>query len=363
VAGQQMRRTVPFLWCALAVATADATAQRPDRRQLERIEQTQRQEGKAIVALADAAMAGLPVPADFPLRWHNDYLKAQQGTFIPFVLTIDASRIAPAALLVYVRAVPRREKPASDAVLYPFEDVYPIETRSESAGALRIIRGFSLDPGEYDVYVVARERVDPAHPALPRRAAVLKQTLPVPNFWSDELTTSSVILADGLGVLREAPSAEDLPERPYAIGLSEIQPAVDTRFRKDEELIVVFLVYNPSVTQEKKFDVEVEYHFFRRTGDAARREAVVESGGRPPERDGEKYFNHTKPQRFTPALMGPLFDPSAGQPVMAGQGVPLAGFPEGEYRLAIKITDMLSGKSITRDVTFSVVPAPDNGVS
>jgi hypothetical protein len=40
--------------------------------------------------------------------------------------------------------------------------------------------------------------------------------------------------------------------------------------------------------------------------------------------------------------------------VMAGQGVPLAGFPAGDYRLAIRITDLLAGTSIVRDVHFTV---------
>jgi hypothetical protein len=55
--------------------------------------------------------------------------------------------------------------------------------------------------------------------------------------------------------------------------------------------------------------------------------------------------------------MGPHFDPGAGQPVMAGQGVPLSGFPEGQYRLAIRVTDIIAGKTITRDVAFTVTAA------
>ena len=79
--------------------------------------------------------------------------------------------------------------------------------------------------------------------------------------------------------------------------------------------------------------------------------------GIPPQaRDGERYSNHTRPQRFTPAIMGPQFDLSAGQPLMAGQGVPLAACPGGEYRLANKITDIVTGRSILKDVSFSVVP-------
>lgn len=360
-----MRGTVLCVWWALAVAatgTAGAAAQTPNRRQLERIEQTERREGEAIVALADAALAGERTPSDFVLGWHNDFLKAQQGTFVPFILTIDDPGTSAHALLVYLRAVVRRTPARSSVRVYPFEDVYPIDVKERTRGPVRLVRGFSLEPGEYDLYVVARERVDPARPDLPRRAAVLRQALNVPNFWSDELSASSVILADRLTVLTDPPRGEDLPDRPYLIGLSEIQPATDTRFRRDEELIVVFLVYNPSVTLEKKFDIEVEYHFFRLSAEPRRGAPPADgSAARPPAREGETYFNHTKPQRFTPAIMGPGFDPSAGQPVMAGQGVPLAAFPEGDYRLAIRVTDMLSGRSITRDVRFTVVPALENG--
>ena len=57
---------------------------------------------------------------------------------------------------------------------------------------------------------------------------------------------------------------------------------------------------------------------------------------------------------FNPAILGPLFDPEAGQPVMAGQGVPLAGFPEGDYRLLIRIMDRISRRSLEREVAFTV---------
>jgi hypothetical protein len=39
---------------------------------------------------------------------------------------------------------------------------------------------------------------------------------------------------------------------------------------------------------------------------------------------------------------------------MAGQGVPLAGFPEGEYRLLIRIMDRISKRSLEREVAFTV---------
>src|SRR5580765_3349647 len=89
------------------------SAQAPDRRQLERIEQALRQEGQAVVALADAA-PDTPAPADFTLTWHNDFLKAQTGTFVPFVVTIAPRTARASAALLYVRAA-RPAQPAADA--------------------------------------------------------------------------------------------------------------------------------------------------------------------------------------------------------------------------------------------------------
>jgi hypothetical protein len=337
------------------------------------VEQTQREEGEAILALADAAMSGnpgKPVPVDFPVRWQNDFVKAQRGTFVPFTLTVDTSQLARRSALVYVRAMRRstapdasdrkpqdRERPSErEDSRYPVDAIFPVELTPGSAS--RISRGFSVPPGEYEVFVVMRERVDPGAPRARPKAAVLRQPLSVPDFRSNELTTSSVFVADGLTVLAEPVPADQLAERPYAIGRNEITPAVDRRFRRDEELIVVFLVYNPMVTPDRQFDVRVEYHFYRRVGAGISAEPRGDPGAHLAGRAGEQYFNRTDPQRFTPALMGATFDPGTGEPVMAGQVVPLAGFAEGDYRLDVQIIDLLSGKSVSRDVLFTVGSEP-----
>jgi hypothetical protein len=319
------------------------------------IARTHREEGEAILALADAAMAGKTSPADFSLGWQNDFLKAQRGTFVPFTVTIDASRMSKAAALMYVRAV-RRGEAAGDRrepAAYPVDAIFPVEVVRGAVATQRLSRGFTVEPGAYDVFVVMRERVDPAAARARPRASVLRRTLEVPDFGAAELTTSSLMVADRLTPLTEGVAAERLAERPYVIGLNEITPAADRRFRRDEELIVVFLVYNPMVTSERQFDLKVEYHFFRQLGAGktmTREEQRVGPAGRP----GEEYFNHTEPQRFTPALMGSAFDPRSGEPVMAGQVVPLSGFESGEYRLDVQVTDLLSGKSVSRDVIFTV---------
>ena len=37
--------------------------------------------------------------------------------------------------------------------------------------------------------------------------------------------------------------------------------------------------------------------------------------------------------------------------------MPLASFPEGEYRLEIKVTDKIANKTLTREITFTVSPS------
>ena len=346
----------------LSARTLDA--QTLDRRQIERIEQTLRQEGQEVVALAEAAAAGGPVPGEFTLSWHNDYLKAQTGTFIPFMILIQAKSGQADAALLYVRAV--RSRPDADdsrdrgrarrttppVAAYPFEEIYPVAL--VPGQPVRITRGCSLSPGRYELTVVVRERERPDARGSRRAAAVLRLTLDVPDFSSNDFTTSTVMLADALTVLPVPPAEHELSERPYVIGNREVQPAADSLFRPSEELIVVLLVYNPAVTPAKHFDLEVEYHFFRKN-----RSGEGEPGAGAPAGvavlAGERYFNRTEPQRFNPVILGPAFDPAAGQPVLAGQGVPLAGFPEGEYRLFIRVSDLVAGRSLERHVTFTVL--------
>jgi hypothetical protein len=349
----------PALVRAQSGSASDRGSQRAKDERSSELERTHREEGEAILAIADAAMAGRSTPSDFSLAWQNDFIKAQRGTFVPFTLTVDASLLNRASALVYVRATKRAvndrrrdRRESREAEPFAVDAIFPVDLVTEAPGRARISRGFSVDPGDYDVFVVMRERVEPGATRSRPRASVLRQTLAVPEFGSTDLTTSSLILADRMTTLSEAVPADRLAERPYAIGLNEITPAADRRYRRDEELIVVFLVYNPAVTSERQFDLKVEYHFFRHTGPGPR----VDGGSsrHPNSRPGETYFNRTEPQRFNPALMGPSFDPRRGEPVLAGQVIPLAGFEDGEYRLDVQVMDLLTGKSVSRDLVFTV---------
>ena len=100
-----------------------------------------------------------------------------------------------------------------------------------------------------------------------------------------------------------------------------------------------------------KPDVVVEYNFCQ-----------VAAGAEPPKpgepcKAGEKFFNKTNPQNLNAQTLPPGFDLAQGHQLQSGQAVPLASFPEGQYRLEIKVTDKLANKTLTRDVNFSVNPS------
>ena len=340
------RTTVVVLAVLVSIPSPEVPAraqQAADRGQQSKLDDVLRRESDALVEIADAAMNGRRSASDFSMEWRNDFLKAQPGTFVPFTVALDTTLRSPMGALMYVRVVERPVNPARhrrNELPFPYETVFPVALDQASARPVRIQRGFAVPPGNYTVLVVLRERpVDPLNRSRKRleRTSLLTRDLEVPNFWTDTLTTSTVMLAERIEQLSEAVPPARLDENPYVVGTSRIHPAAGTAFRRSEELIVVFLIYNPSVGPDRHFDVQVDYHLYKKL------------------QEGERYVTRTNPQRFTPSMMGAQFDPAAGLPVLAGQGIPLSSFEAGEYRLGITVTDLLARKSLARDVMFTVI--------
>jgi hypothetical protein len=322
----------------------------------QRIDDARRIEGEALMSLTDAAMRGRPQPSDFAIAWHNDFLKAQPGTFVPFTITIDGANINGTRALMHLRVALKGETAGAGRsrtpVTYPFETVVPVEL---TAGRTPISRGFSVPPGDYDVYITLRERpINPLAADQPRlKSGILRQPITVPDFWTGAMTTSTVMLAERIDAGVPPIAADAMFERPYVIGDNDIHLARDTTFRRDSELLVVFLVYNPMVTPDRDFDVRVDYHLYKRNATA---QGTGAAGlDHPAAHPGERYISRTETQRFTRSTVAARTNPSAGDPLMAGQGILLSSFDEGEYRLGITVTDLLSRTTLARDVTFTVI--------
>jgi hypothetical protein len=322
----------------------------------DRVDAVLRREGDALVQLAEDAIAGRRVPGDFALAWSHDFFKAKPGTFVPFTLSFTAPHPSFRRALLYVRVFDRHSQGQGKPGSFAYETIFPVKVEASASRTVYVTRGFAVPPGRYRVVAALRESPDEARDRVsgnPRKAGVLLQDLEVPDFWTGELVTSTVMLADRVEQLDAPDPADELDEDPYVVGSSRIHVSRTRSFGRDRELIVVFLIYNLSVGPDRYFDLQVDYHLYRKDQGA---QATPEApAGHPPARPGERYVTRTNPQRFNPSMMGAQFDPGAGTPVLAGQGILLSGFEPGDYRLGITVTDLLSRKMLSRDVAFTVV--------
>jgi hypothetical protein len=336
-----VRRRVIALAAAFALAMAAPTAfaeQRGGKEQQPKRSKQEQVEIEQLVKTVDGVMAGQPAPGDIQMSLQPFFMKSQeQRTFVPFVLEVTGAPATDAALYVRVVNPSAEPDPKTKRVEYPWDDIHFLTAAQVTSSQGRLSRVFMAPPGTYDVYIAMKERVPEKgpKPATGPKMGVLKTQVTVPDFWNGELMTSSVIVADKVNVLTAMPSPEEARERPFVFGAQELIPAADSAFGKEEQLATFFQVYNAALDPAGKPNLVLEYNFHRTEGGA------------------EKFFNKTAPQEVNAAMLPPTFDPTKF-PVPGGIEVPLKSFPEGQYRLEIKVTDKVSGKVVTRDVNFTV---------
>jgi hypothetical protein len=344
------RRSLTLVSAAILICSAALFAQTTP--QPRKLTDAEKKEIQTVQKVVDDAAAGQAAANDVGLTWmHEDLLKAQGNKqYLPFSVSIDSTKIAGGKVTFYWRVV-SKDAPApaetKDAKKddkkggrpeYAYEDLNTIAVQSGQSGPMRISRSFTVAPGNYDVFVVAKETAPEKAPknAPPQKLGLIKQAVTVPNLWNDELNTSSVIVAERIDPLPAPLNASQQGERPYALGTMEIVPATSTKFTKKAELSTFLLIYNTKMDAAAKPDVTVEYNFYAKQGGS------------------EKFFNKTNPQTLNAQTLPKEWDAAAGHQLQSGQAVPLASFPEGDYRLEIKITDKLTTKSLTREMKFSV---------
>jgi hypothetical protein len=337
---------VPTLVAGLLLLGGSLAAQRSDD---QKPTEAQAKEIQAAVKAVDEVAAGQPPPDGLALAWVNeDYLKAQgRRQYVPFTVSIDPAKVTTGGVSFYWRVVakggaaagaPRDDRNARNADEHAYEDFTSIPVGAQSP--MRISRSFTVAAGIYDVYVLVKETASTQRNAPAPRVSVLRREITVPDFWNGDLGTSSVILADRIDPLPAPLSPQQRADRPYALGTMEIIPSIRKTFPRSAELSTFMLIYNPKTDAESKPDVLVEYNFYAKP-----------SGG------PEKFFNRTPPTSLNGQTLPPGFDLAAGYELQTGQAVPLASFPEGDYRLEIKVTDKIANKSLTREVSFTVGPS------
>ena len=321
-------------------------------------EEAQKKEIANVVKIVDEVAAGAAAANDLSLTWvREDVLKAQGNKqYVPFTVQIDPSKISGPSVAFYWRVVAKSPAAATPDPAagkkddknnkgrkseFAYEDITFVPV-AQGQTPLRISRSFTVDAGDYEIFLVAKEPTPEKAPknAPPPKMSLVKQSVTVPDFWNNELSTSSVIVASRIDPLPAPLTPQQQADRPYALGMMEIVPTFDTKFAKKAELSTFMLIYNPKVDSANKPDVTVEYNFYQKPAGAP-----------------EKFFNKTNPQALNAQTLPPNFDLAAGHQLQSGQAVPLASFPEGDYRLEIKVTDKIANKTLTRELNFTVSPS------
>jgi hypothetical protein len=371
---------------AVAVAVWPVAAQRKgDEKAAPKADPRQELIGSLVTA-ADLAMAGAPgasvyvfdpaaetrVVADpstsIQIDIDTHFLKASdRKIYVPFTVRVQPGVLgASTSLAAYLRLAPRgaaapaaappienpkdrkkndrkkRGKEAQDlageavsGVEYPWEDLYELNASPATPGGpLTFSRPFSVPAGEYDLYLAVRT----ADTTTPLKVAVLKHSLTVPDYWSTEFMLSSVLLASRVTPLETVPTGDEQKAKPYVIGNLEITPSFDGKFTAADELSIFFIIYNPQLNPSKKPDVTIEWQPYKK-GPL-----------------GESKFRAIEPQKLNPETLPAGFDVEQGHQLVGSLNLPASAFEPGDYRMAIKVTDNVGGKSLEHDVNFSVAP-------
>ncbi len=359
-----IRRVLTVAIATVSLAGASVLAQnnqqpnnaQQNRREQEKRSQQEQRDIEALVQVVDAVAAGKqPAPTDIPVTWAgNHFVKgAENATFIPFTLTVDASKLAAPGVALYVRAVAKgaaapapaqpapqgnnnnRDRQQQAAPTYPWDDIQFLDV---PAGG-KISRALMLKPGEYELFVAVKEKTPQQQQrnAPPQKSGFMRQPLTVPDYSSaTEITISTPIIADSVEPLTTPLSADELRANPYTFGGTlRVMPAADATLKVSDDLQLLFWVYGVQHNNGVP-DVQIEYNFHQKTA------------------EGEKFFNKTQPQAINQSTLPPGFSITAGHQVLGFLGVPLKSFPAGEYRAEIKVTDKLSGKTLTHNATFTV---------
>jgi hypothetical protein len=333
----------------------------------------------AATKIVDDALKGQAAPSDYKFSFTNHSMKSRDAkTYVPFLLTFEKGQALPVPAAYYVRVVSKGnlekaqkaiadheaavQKAAMAAKLdpentelaeaedklrgeapkveYAFEDFKSINFNNPKPDTVFMLpSAMGVVPGEYDAYILIKEsQASLKNKKLPAKAGLLKVALKVPDYTKPDFGTSSIIVTRIVQPLKAAPTEADLARNPFIFGANSVMPSLDFKFSKNDELTILFYIYNAGLDQAGKPNVTVDYNFYQKTGET------------------EKFFNKTPTLELNAKTLPPAFDVKAGHQLNGGQGLPLASFEAGEYRAEIKIVDKVTGKTKTENVRFTVTP-------
>jgi GWxTD domain-containing protein len=213
----------------------------------------------------------------------------------------------------------------SGRIVQTFEDTlradYPVSLLQKSLGTSRIYqKAVPLSPGLYRLDIVVKD-------INSGNVGVVNTRLAVPRFQDDELSSSSLILADDI----QRVSTQDIGLGQFVLGDVKVRPRLDQTFAENDSIGIFLQVYNLKVDDKThKANASVEYRV-------------------------------TKDKETVPTLKFSIPAdkvPEHGEEMTIENRITLASLPPGKYQLSVAVTDNLANQTITPTTDFTVKPAP-----
>lgn len=345
-----MKYFAPSAWIVAGCIAAVLSASAPVGAQ--ELEKWQEEEVRTLLLAVGEARSGSRAPDEGTIEYLPSYMQGADGiVYVPFTLLIDPSIITTPNFVAFISLAPASDALAAGAEppRPVFENTFYAEADTMESGQIRLSSALQSAGGEYDVYIALRDSFDgdaPIESAInpttgqPVRAPVvppitiLRERVTIPDLWNGELAVSTIFLNESVEMLSAAPTPEDLAEFPYTVGGARIVPRLDNQLTKSDTLGWVFQIYNPGHDGGMP-DITINYEFY-----------TVADGS-------ETFFNRTAPVALGSRQLPAGFDVTQAT-LVDGQNIPLGGFPVGDYRLEIKVTDNEGNAELTRDLLFSV---------
>ena len=213
----------------------------------------------------------------------------------------------------------------SGRVVQTFEDTLrsdiPASLLQKSLNTSRIYqKAVPLTPNLYRLDVVVKD-------VNSGNVGVVNTRLPVPRFQDDQLSSSSVILADDM----QRVSSKDIGLGQFVLGDVKVRPKLDQTFASSDAMGVYLQVYNLKVDEKThRSDTSVEYLVKR-------------------EKDTQPMLRFAVPADKLP---------QHGEELTLEQLITLGSLAPGKYQLEVAITDNLTKQTITPTADFTVRPSP-----
>src|SRR3984885_10717279 len=209
----------------------------------------------------------------------------------------------------------------SGRVIQTFEDAlradYPDSLLQQSlSGASIYQKAVPLRPGLYRLDIVLKDVNN-------GNVGVINTRLAVPRFEDDQLSSSSLILADQI----QRVSMKDIGFGQFVLGDVKVRPKLDASFAAAEGMGVFLQVYNLKVDdQTHKSDATVQYRVMK-------------------EKTTEPVLKFDIPRDKLP---------EHGEELTLENIITLGSLPPGAYKLEVAVTDNLTKQTITPAMDFTV---------